>query len=294
MGKGQGRDTHIYRYCQKISKIFPPISQPQKVKIFSKNMIDMGMNKDHTDECPDLTNLQKALDTKPKALVVEDCLELAKPFLSNKAVLALTKRPEGNDNSLKHIYLTARAKTVDMTLAFEALAQDINRLVEADLIVETLIPMSSIKMANMPLQAETRVAMSYLLVPTDRYEEAKTLTRCFTLEGGIGPTFGDIGKTPEEGYFLMELQMYPFQPNFELALKEEIDTALRVLPKGTKLVSITPCYSNGISSAYEIEFYNPLMKSFKSIEFDFQRHAEIHEDRVKEFNLLTGIKYNRR
>lgn len=79
----------------------------------------------------------------------------------------------------------------------------------------------------------------------------------------------------------------------EILLLEKIDKYLSVLSKGTGVVSQTRLPNDQLSLCYRVIFNNPLLKQFKEVKLNEVLMAEIVNDKIEQFTLLTGIDYIR-
>lgn len=257
-----------------------------------------------TDDLNELVAaLEAGKDVPGVALEVDRLDTLAAQWLSDASKAAMEKKAYNlllveDGESYQCIFLTAVAKQQNVELAVQAIAADLNALAERGLIHSCLAPISSVKLALMPLQDLSLGVFAYVLVPTLRVEEARSLTQHMTEEGQIGKTIGTLEKDLPEGEFMTTIRISHMaimqEESPDSILNAEIKTFLNLLPKGTVVMSVTKCGALDLSLTYEVRFQNPLMKQFKEVKLIHNRHCEVVNDKLKQFNLLMGVEYVKR
>lgn len=225
-------------------------------------------------------------------------------FLSEKTQKALAIKSmyltqiSHTGECFKCIFLSAVVKTHEILVGLKAISEDLNTLSELDMIHSTLAPLSSFDLARQPGEDPTSAVFAFVLVPADRVEEAKNLTKYSTNEGEMGKTIGSVEKNLPLGDFLANVRIshmsFMFGKDSKTILDDTIQEYLNILPKGTEVVGVEQCTIVDLSVPYEVRFRNPLMKAFKEVRLQHMRHAEVIGDKIEQFSLLTGIEYIKR
>ena len=138
-----------------------------------------------------LNNLKDALEDalEPDRNLVEgpaiqttNQLELAKSFLNQKTLLALSKKAisqviqtPGTMEGYICIYISVLVKTVNILKGIELISNSLNALTEKDLIHSTLAVPSSLNLLKVFGKAPTSVVYSFVLVPMNRKRNVKRL-----------------------------------------------------------------------------------------------------------------------
>lgn len=256
----------------------------------------------------ELEKLTEALDSfdykdlKPgAALEVTDLSSQADEFLSDKAKAALSRSSKSlthkdDTGSYTCIYLGAILRNQNLLGGLKSICNDLNSLAEKDLIHSTLAKPSSVKLARVPLQDEVSAVFSYVLVPENKMEEAQSLVTYAISEGDCGKPWGSLEQDLKEGEFLASISVSVFssihsERKSEAILHEEIQNLLNILPKGTEIISITPCSVISLSIPYEVKFRNPLMNNYKEVRLEYTRECVRLDDKIEQFSLLTGVEY---
>lgn len=247
--------------------------------------------------------LKKQFDSPKDVLHTKELTDLSDKYLSAKAKEALSKKSktlnyQDDNGSYRCAYFSTVVRRGYEEKGVEAISKVINELAEMGVIHSCLVPVSSIALAKIPLGALQSTVFCFVLIPENKHEEVSTKYKEFyTLEGGVGNIIDDPNLGLKDGEFLSVIRfshsmlLIKNSKSIKERLHDEIDLYLAVLPKGTKVMEITQCAITDTSYAYEIKFFNPLFKNIKRIELSWKRNAEIVDDHLEPFNLLTRILY---
>lgn len=289
------------------------ITDPEEVKRLSElskeicSEIESNPNFNVDKEIEDLEKALKASENNFSTVTsyeIHDLGDMASKYLSDKAKECSTKLidkvfdidPERGNS--KVTFFTIKVKKENVENAVKELCDIANDLAEKDLIVSCLAPISSIDLARRPKEAPSVVVIFYPMVPVTNLEEIEKM-RFNVKEGKLGETLGDLDPDLAPGEFLVEFQIFPYgiindSVTINSMIFEAIESFLNCFPKGTKFIDFEECAVETLAIPYELKFYNPLMKSFKFVEFECVRHAELVNGNVIQSNLLVGITYVRR
>jgi hypothetical protein len=259
-----------------------------------------------------MSKLEESLRTLTEALestntVVGPALDMtwqldnASPFLNKEAKDALVPRSyntvdrDADGRFYECLYLCVQTRSDKVTDGVKAIASDLNELASRGLIYSALQPLGSIELARIPLKTRSSIVYSFVLVPSDRLDEAKSLVDWAVPEGGSGEPLMSLDPELQEGEFLAAMQVSflsgRLQDTPENLVQAEIKEYLNVLPPGTEVVEVVKCAVGQLYIAFEVRFRNPLMKRFKQVKLIRVRHAEIVGDKIEHFDLLTGVEY---
>lgn len=241
------------------------------------------------------------------ALSITDEGTLARKYLSSLAQERLSTKSttiivqeRGTMKAYMAIYLCTRVRNDNIEKGVEALSGVLNVLAEKGYIHSCLAPMSSLQLAIMPMQHPSSVVLCFPLVPADKVDEIKQIAgNLMTSESGVGECLDTIDKELPEGQFYAEIRVSHGLTTLksfsvEDALKEQIQEHLKVLPKGTEVISVNQCAIIGLFISYEVIFYNPLMKSIKEVKLYHIRFAEVVDNHLEQFNLFKSVEYIKR
>lgn len=270
------------------------------------------MDDDSTELAQKIKALQNALEAREKelseplrasaALQIEDMSDLAKKYLNEKTQADMgckaysTISRDENGVLFKAVYFAVRTRTENVEKGVQVIAPILNELSADGLIHSCLAPLSSLKLARIPLVRDQSVVFSFVLVPAESEAEIREKYKgVYILEGGIGECIDDLKPILAEGEFLAEIRVYH---NLTVAAKSplellqpEIDRYLAILPTGTVVRETIQCFSMDLSASFEVKFFNPLLKSVKKIELEGVRSYERVGEKIEEFHVVTGMKY---
>jgi hypothetical protein len=256
-----------------------------------------------------LADLEKALEHTEHTLSVgtttqvEDLTTIANPYLTrsacydldNKALHQIIKYDDGR--TYRCLYLAVRCKTGNEEKGVKAIAKVINDLSSRGLIHSCLAPISSVKLALTSFQPQSAV-FCFVHVPESQLDLCKVLYKGIQVEeGGVSDEIEDLRPVLEDGEFLAEVRVSSIVSllgsRFDtyVAVQDQIDLYLAVLPKGTQVKSVVKLAVNDFSIPYCVKFFNPLMKQIKKVSFDYVRCGEIIDEKFVQFNLYQGIRY---
>jgi hypothetical protein len=229
--------------------------------------------------------------------VVENVLsEQAKNAMSRKATsLAVFDTTSGNIIA-ECIYLCVRVQTAKIEAAARMIAGQLNLLAAKDQIHSTLAPISSIDLVREFGKVPTSAVLAYVLVPVEEKEQIeKSLKYIVSLEKFHAIELLDI--TLADGEFLADIRVSVVfgqqvgKETVDMCVKEQVDRYLAVLPVGTELVRLTQCGITDLSIPFEAIFRNPLLKNVKQVELEYGRASAIVDEKMVDFNVVTGMKY---
>lgn len=266
---------------------------------------------DSTELAHEIKALQDALEASEKirseslhasaALQVEEMSELAKKYLNEKTQADMGRKAMSlsvvfdDGRAFKAVYFAVRTRTENVEKGAQVIAPILNELSAAGLIHSCLAPLSSFKLARLPLQSDQSVVFSFVLVPFESEAEIREKYKgVYIMEGGVGELIDDLKPILKDGEFLAAISVGVFfnpEANPGELLKNEIDRYLAILPKGTEVREVVDCAIISLAVPFEVRFFNPLLKQVKRVELETVRHAERVGDRVEEFNLALGMKY---
>jgi hypothetical protein len=258
-----------------------------------------------------LEQLQEALKAKnyvePVAVMkVKDHNEFAEKYLSDLGAAALNGKKSksliGTDDSgipVSHaIFFAVRVPTKDLEIGIQHISKVVNDLAEKGLIESVLSPINSIELARMPGEVFTSAVFFFPMVPIDKMKEAKSISKLSIEEGQVGdmlPGYSNDLKLPE-GQFWAEARISSFYAHttkydHRAMLFKLVNEYLKFLPEGTELLRVNDCAITDLSIPYELIFSNPDLQKVKKVELEWQREAAVSENKIKQFNMFTGIKY---
>jgi hypothetical protein len=238
-----------------------------------------------------IDNLMKEVDEK-------GLLSVAALKLMDKKSMFLTA--EENGKFYRCIYLACRSTIENRDQALAMICGEINELVKDGLVHSTLAPPSSIDFARQPGESPSCAVFCYVLVPGDDAESIEKRMKWIAHEGGTGKELGSIKMILPEGEFFAVARVYhqfnmlvSSGSNYDIPghLFETVQEYLRVLPIGTKFLGATKCAITDLSVPYELRFSNPLLQRVKMVQLESVRDFARLDDKIKEFNLLTGVTY---
>jgi hypothetical protein len=214
--------------------------------------------------------------------------------LSQKATQTIVKYDDGR--FYKAIYFATRVRKGDEELGAEYLARIMNDLSQRGLIHSTLAPISSLNLAQTTLTLQS-VVFAFVLIPQESHKEIQAFYPKFVVqEGDVGHELYDLSPILSEGEFLTTIRfqahLYFNQPkDIRSLLQEELNRFISILPKGTRVRSITQLAITDLSVGFEVKFHNELLQEVKRVEFDYKRAVAKVGDGLKQFNVITGITY---
>lgn len=234
------------------------------------------------------------------ALRVDELMDLQDRFFSDKAKEAMKKKSSqtvilmDNGEVFKTVFFGSRVPLDKLEDGAKKIASKVNDLAEKGLIHSALSQLIKFDLAKMPGKALSTMVLCYVLVPLNVAKDMEA--RKESLDPGSVPDSDFEDTIPlNEGEFFMTVRVYHgFSRNSEYAqkvLQEEINKVLTLLPPGTKHVSTQECAITDLSLTYEVIFSNPLLQEVKEIELEHTRSMAKLGNDVKEFNILTGIRY---
>src|ERR1035437_4249946 len=165
--------------------------------------------------------------TKGAVLLVADQTEKAMPYLTEVAKKALLVAPKANNLSkvvdgkhYKSIFYGIQIKTRDLHVAIEKMAYIVNELADNAAINSILAPISSLKLAKMPCEADRSVVFFFPMVEEYRIKELSK-NQFFMLEGEAGKPYGDMELDLEPGHFVAAARVgIQFQARMVAGYKE--------------------------------------------------------------------------
>jgi hypothetical protein len=252
-----------------------------------------------------LTEAPKVLEVQQgSTLEAKSHIDAAEPYLSPEAQIALTKRSystihrEEDGRYYQCIYLCVQTRNDKIMDGVKAIAEDLNALARRDLIHSAINALGSIELARIPLKVQSSVVYSFVLVPVDRLDEAKSLANFSVSEGECGDILMNLEPELKPGEFLAEIsigfqEMQLLDFSVDVLIGNKIQEYLDILPRGTEFVESVKCSISSVYLPVEVRFYNPLMKQFKQVKLIHTRFAEEVGNKVEQFSLLTGIEYIR-
>ena len=235
---------------------------------------------------------------------VEDELGKAQKYLTEKANKALAKKAlnlmvieEGTPRKAYIcVFFGVRVPKDQIESGVQKMSEIVNDLAEKDLIHSALAPMISLDLIRMPFEVQTSAVCSYVLVPQENVEELKK-HEYFVDEGAsnlktLGNTKvelhdGVVGTVIRLSYVLLGNPV----ASLEDRLQAEIDEYLKVMPKGTTVLSTEKLAITDLSVPYEVKFLSPLLQKAKRVELSHVREVAVVDGKLEQFNLLLGVRY---
>lgn len=257
------------------------------------------------DPDQELDDLHRALEAgkkvqTPTHLQVEDLSHIANKHLSASARYDLSKKAlqmtvQDNGRVYSPIYLATRVISGDEETAVKYLARVLNDLSRRGLIHSTLAPVSSLELALSSSVRQSAV-FAFVHVPQDRHSEVQKMYPEFVMqEGDIGRELYDLSPILASGEFLTTISVGHcpiYEPkNIREIFQQELEQYLAVLPKGTRVRKVTQLAVTNLSVQFEVKFYNELLQDTKKVEIQYQRAISKVGEGLKQFNVLTGVKY---
>lgn len=201
-----------------------------------------------------------------------------------------------NGRHYKVLNLMFLERTENADIAVSKLADVINNLVEDDLILSTLTPLSFAKLSSIAKTHDGIVAYCNVLVPIDLMAEAQRISEGYYHDEAQALNTDTLMKHLPRGQFYCNFHIsYVSQSvngfSLEKVCEEEVSNILRLLPKGTTSVSLRECGITGLSVPYEAIFHNELLSDIKEVEIYYTcRFVEI-DGRYKNVRLPIEIRY---
>ena len=222
-------------------------------------------------------------------------------LLSDKAKLALFKKSTtavikmDNGDVYACIYLNVITKTTNIPLGLKKICHDLNTLAEHGLIHSCLAEPSSVDLNQYGLSAPSSAIYSFVLVPSDKMDLAKSLCETSTEDGKFGKTLEplDLPQDPGDFHALISISHGStlVSSNPQSMIDDQIALYLSVLPKGTQVVSIQKQAVQTLALNYLVHFRNPLMASYKEVRMNKTRDVVVIDDKMVQFNRFDGIEY---
>ncbi len=261
--------------------------------------------------------LHKALEAGKKDLTtaqaigsnmeVKELKELSDKYLTDKAKRDVSKvsrqltAMEKDGQVYTALYLAVQVRNGNEDKGVRVISDVINELSKDGFIHSCLSPISSLALVRMPLVTQSSVVFSFVLVPGGENDRLmKKYKEVSVEEGELGKPIEDLSPKLEEGEFLAEvtvtqiLGMVGGPGKVKELIQQEIDQYLAILPKGTVVREVVDCAVTGLFIPAEVKFYNPIMSDIKQVNLDWVRHGAMIDEKYKECNLITGIRYTRR
>lgn len=233
---------------------------------------------------------------------VDDLKELQEKFFSDKAKEVMKNKSTqtvllmDNGDVYKTVYFGSRVPLDKVDEGAKKVAAKINDLADKGLIHSALSQLIKFDLAKMPVKALSTMVLCYVLVPLDVAKEMEAKKE--SLDPGSLPDSDFEDTIPlNEGEFFMTVRVHHgFDKSKDAdyakkVLKDEINKVLALLPPGTRHVSTQECAVTDLSRTYEVIFANPLLQEVKEIELEHTRSMARVGTEIKEFNVLTGIRY---
>lgn len=219
----------------------------------------------------------------------------AKEAMKTKATSLTVKYDDGR--SYTCIYLGVIVKSTEVEKGVKAIANDVNKLADAGLIHSALSYMSSVELVKQAGKSLSRAVISYLLVPTDKLEEAAAMCE-HAIEDSDDTKFLDsLDLDLPPGHFIIEerlsiaANMIGGDGDRSTTLQDLINMYMSVLPKGTEFVESIACGISGLSVPYELHFKSPLLDDVKRVSFDWLRGIGTNSGKLVQGNILIGVRY---
>jgi hypothetical protein len=255
------------------------------------------------------------------ALKVDDHMELAGKYLTDKAKKALSKKGanlveqyneqvgeevqiSNTKNESTYIrkaavchFFACQVRKDKVEEGVKAIAETVNELAEAGAIHSCLSPISALDLAVMMFKHPTAAVLCYVHIKPEFVEMARSM-RLHTLEGGIGPELHSLDIDLEPGEFLADcylthqLAMMSPQKSNEAKIYDRVNEYLKYLPAGTEFVGYRSCGIIDLSSPYELKFRNKLLPRVKRVSLDYVREVCPEGNKLHQFNLFLGIRYS--
>lgn len=232
---------------------------------------------------------------------IEDQMAMANQYLSDRAKLALKKINrqsisfDNNFNVYPCVFFAIRTKLSNIEHAVQKISNILNELAKQDLIYSTLIPVSSVALARLPMQIQTFIVLAYVHAPADRIEEINNKYKNNIVPEGAMPEFNeDLSIELQDGEFLNVFKISHALGELtdpQELLENYIQTCLKILPSGTEVREVVKCTDNDLSIPYEIKFYNPKMKRVNNFNILYRRVCEMVDGKIEQFTVMTGIEY---
>ncbi len=239
--------------------------------------------------------------TQGAAFQIEELTDLSDKYLSDKAKQDLSNKARqltvkmDNGDTFLCTFFGVRVRTGNEEKGAKAISKAINAMAKDGIIHSCLAPISSLKLARLPMLAQSSVILCYVLVPEDKLDDVNgRYAELIVAEGELPDRFEDLSPQLEDGEFLAQVNISPSLLSMlkpKDYLQEEIDLYLSVLPSDTVVKEIVNCAITDLSVPYEVRFYNPLLKKVKQVQSQRVRACAVVEGDLKEFKVFTGIWY---
>lgn len=230
---------------------------------------------------------------------VINLMDKAKTYLSEESLAVLANQCKSNfvvKNGIhyKVLGLTRIVRKENIEKAIEEIAKSVNSFTEQGCVLGALAPISQLELGRSYMLDVAVAIYIFLLVSAEKREEIEKMTeeerqKLFICEEGFMPKDYDITLKTEPGeFFALIRQSHNMSRDF---FQEQLDQYLKVLPKGTEVLSVRDLPISGLSLDREVRFFNPLMKQFKEVELEYVRMVEEVEGKIENYSLLTGVRY---
>lgn len=234
------------------------------------------------------------------ALQVEELKDLQERYFSDAAKTAIQKRAMNqfvveDGKTFICAYFGSRVAVDNVELGAQKVSSKINDLAADNKIHSALSGLIKLDLVDQAFHRSQCLVLCYVLVDETTYrklEEEKALL--------------DPASVPEiEGGSLINLQEGEFQAEIRIShvqsmlqrnfdpnrLETEIKHFLKFLPEGTSVVSTRELPITDLSVRHEVTFSNPLLQRVRTVELETVREIARFNGEIKEFNLVTGIRY---
>lgn len=200
------------------------------------------------------------------------------------------------DQSPTILHLLAIERATEEDYAVYKLAGIINSLVAQNLAISTLVPLCTSNMIPMPKTHPGVIVHCNILVPRDMISEVQAIAKGYYYDPALYLKFETLIKELPVGQFYcnigISLSITAVKgAGHKQLIDEEVENILRLLPKGTNLVSLRECGIVGLAVPYEAIFSHELMTDFKEVEIEYvYRFVEVN-GKYKNIRLPVKLKY---